>query len=903
LSLTNAVELGSDVVLRDGSTVHVRPARRGDVPAVAAFLSRLSPGARALRFFENLKPEGVERETNRELALSPGDGLSLVATLGGDENVIAHALFARLPGSHGEFALAVADSYQGRGLGTILLGQLTESAAAAGVRTLEAEVKAENHRMVQLLQDCGFPVEVVANAGQLHVTFPTALAEEAKRHFDDREQIAAANALKAFLEPRSVAVVGASRDPRTIGGAVFRNLILGSFAGPVYPVNPAASVVQSVPAYPSVEAIPGPVDLAVVAVRSDLVGEVAEQCARKGVRAIVVISAGFAEVSGEGRARQDRLLQTCRRAGIRLIGPNCMGILNTDPEVRLEATFAPNPPPEGRVAFSSQSGALGLAIIEHARGRGLGLSSFVSVGNKADVSGNDLISYWDQDERTAVILLYLESFGNPRRFARIARRVGQRKPIVVVKSGRSKAGARATSSHTGALLASSDVTVDALFRQAGVIRTDSLEELFDVAALLSTQPAPVGRRVGIVTNAGGPAILCADACEAEGLQVPVLAPETQQRLQAFLPASASVGNPVDMIASASGEQFRRSLLAVAADPEVDAIIAIFIPPLATRSREVAESIAAAARELKGRKTVLSVFMAEAEAASCLAAPDVSVPIFAFPEAAAKALARVARYGEWRGGSPRKTAVEVPGVRRAEAASIVARALERGPGWLDAHEVRQLLDCYGLPAPPDRIVRSPEEAGSAASDLAGEVALKILLPGLVHKTEAGGVRLHLSGRDAVKAAAAEMLEAADPNRRREARFLVQRMAEPGIEMIVGVVHDPQFGPVLACGAGGALVELLGDVQVCLTPLNEGEARELVRSLRSYPLLRGYRGARLANEDSLVDVVVRVAAMAEDLPGIAELDCNPVIVSPAGSQVVDARVRVEAHHPRPPLGSKA
>jgi acetyl coenzyme A synthetase (ADP forming)-like protein len=886
----------SDVVLRDGSTVHVRAARPEDGGAVAGFLEQLSPTSRTLRFFSDLKSQALLTETQRELGSSAAEGLSLVATLGPEEQVIAHAMYARLPGDHGEFALAVADSFQGRGLGTILLGQLTEAAAAAGVQTLEAEVLPHNHKMIQLLEDCGFPVEVVALAGQLHATFPTALTPEALRHFQDREQIASANALTGFLKPRSVAVIGASRERGTIGGEIFHNLLSSSFEGPVYPVNPKAGVVQSVTSFASIGAIPGPVDLAVVVVRSDLVAGVAEECARKGVRAMVVISAGFAEVGAEGRRRQAELLRTCRRGGMRLIGPNCMGIANTDPGIRLDATFAPHPPPEGRVAFSSQSGALGLAIIEQARRLGLGLSSFVSVGNKADISGNDLVSFWGQDPRTEVILLYLESFGNPRRFGQVARKVGRKKPIAVVKSGRSKAGARATSSHTGALLASSDITVDALFRQAGVIRTDTLEELFDVAALLSLQPPPKGRRVGIVTNAGGPAILCADTCEAEGLEVPVLSRETQGRLRAFLPANASVGNPVDMIASASGEDYRRTLLAVARDPSVDSLVVIFIPPLASRSQEVAQALVDASRELGREKTLLTVFMAGREEAAQLSAPEVRIPTYAFPESAARALARAARYGEWR-AAPEPRPEEIPGLRRAEAAAIVARALARGPGWLGPEEVRGLLECYGLPLPPERLVDSPAGAAAAAGEL-GEVALKAVAPGLVHKTEAGGVRLHLAGGEAVRQAAEEMqARVGSPS-----RFLVQQMVAPGAEMIVGVVHDAQFGPVVACGAGGVLVELLGDVQVRLTPLTRQEADGMIRGLKSYPILEGFRGGAAADVRALADVLLRVAALAEDLPGVAELDLNPVVVHPTGAVIVDARARVEEKTVRAPLGSK-
>ena len=437
-----------------------------------------------------------------------------------------------------------------------------------------------------------------------------------------------------FFNPRAVAVIGASRARGTIGGEIFHNLLSYGFHGPVYPVNPFAAVVQCVPAYSSVEAIAGPVDLAVIVVRADEVIEAAAACGRKGVRALVVISAGFAETGKEGQARQAELLRVCRAAGMRLIGPNCMGIANTESSVMLDATFAPSVPPSGRVGFSSQSGALGLAIIEYANSLGLGISTFVSVGNKADISGNDLLRYWESDEGTDVILLYLESFGNPKKFSQIARRVGRKKPIVVVKSGRSVAGARATSSHTGALIAASDVTVDALFRQSGVIRTDTLEELFDVASLLVNQPLPKGQRVGIVTNAGGPAILCADACEARGLELPVLSDSSQEKLREFLAPGASATNPVDMIASASAADYRKTIEIVVADENIDALIVIFTPPLITRATDVAHALVQAVQGLKRSKPVVTVFLSAGKCPEELQSETLTVPSYAFPETAA-----------------------------------------------------------------------------------------------------------------------------------------------------------------------------------------------------------------------------------------------------------------------------
>jgi acetyl coenzyme A synthetase (ADP forming)-like protein len=807
---------------------------------------------------------------------------------GANGRIVGHAMYALTGTGRAEVAFAIADAYQHQGLGTILLGELAQVACSRGIRVFEAVVLPHNHRMVAVFRDSGFPVQIHAAPDEILVEFPTELTDQALEQFEQREWTAAVNAVHGFLHPRSVAVVGASRQRGTIGGEVFHNLLSYQFRGPVIPVNPAAPVVQDVAAYPSVEEIPGPIDLAVIVVPAERVSEVVEACGRKGVRALVVLSAGFAETGPEGRARQQALVDTAHASGMRLIGPNCMGVLNTDPAVRLNATFAPAPPPQGRTAFMSQSGALGLAIMDYAGSLGLGLSTFASVGNKADISGNDLIRYWAQDPNTDLILLYLESFGNPRKFSRIARRVAREKPIVVVKSGRSPAGSRATSSHTGALLAAADVTVDALFRQCGVIRTDRLEEMFDVASLLASQPPPKGRRVAILTNAGGPGILCADTCDAEGLEVPPLAETTQAALRDLLPTEASVGNPVDMIASATPDHYRGAIRIVARDPNVDALVVIFIPPLVTRAEDAARAIVEAVHTLGRDKPVVAVFMQSRGVPQELRAADLRVPSCAFPEDAAIALARVARYGEWLARPPLPPA-RFEDVRRDEAAAIVAAALGRGDGWLDPDGVWRLLSCYGLPVLDQRLVPTAEHAARAAEELGGQVALKAFAPGLVHKSEAGAVRLNLRP-DEVLAAARGMVELLQRTGRVPGGFQVQRMAPAGVEMIVGVVHDRQFGPVLACGAGGTLVELLKDVSVRLTPLAAQDAEEMIRGLKTYPLLTGYRGGPVHDVRAMVDVVLRVGTLVEDLPQIGELDLNPVLVHPRGATVVDARVRV-------------
>ncbi len=701
-----------------------------------------------------------------------------------------------------------------------------------------------------------------------------------------------AGSLQPLLRPRSVAVIGASRKRRGISGEIFHNLLSFGFQGPVYPVNPNSPVVQSIAAYASARDLPAAVDLAVIVVPAAEVMEAARACIARGARGLLVISSGFGETGAAGKARQDDLAVLCRQSGVRLVGPNCMGIINTHPDIRLNATFAPQLPPKGNVGFYTQSGALGLAIFEYAQRLGLGLSSFVSIGNKADVSGNDLLQYWENDPATDVILMYLESFGNPGKFRQIARRISRSKPIVAIKSGRTQAGARATFSHTGALLAGTDRMVDALFRQTGVIRTDTLEEMFDLATLLSSQPLPAGRRVGIITNAGGPGILCADACSAEGLEIPELNPDLAHVMRGFLPAHAAIGNPVDMVASAPPEHYKKVIELMGSDPSLDALIVIFVPPLAIRDEDVARAIMEAARELPQPKPILSVFMSARGVPSLLQQPENRIPSYGFPESAARALGRATQYAEWKPGAP-EIATRPAGLRVTPARTRIEQALAAEVEVLPPDEVNELLACYGIATPRQGLAGNQLEAIRLAQAFKTPVAIKAIAPDVQHKTDAGGVRLNLHGEPAVSEAVEAMAASMKAHGQTPKGYLVQAMAPAGVEMIVGIVHDPQFGPILACGAGGIAVEVIKDVAVRLTPVSHDEAGELVRSLRTYPLLTGFRGAPMMDVESLQDLIVRVSFMAEDLPEIAELDCNPVMVHPQGAVVVDARVRLRKH----------
>ena len=886
-------EREAHVALRDGSTIHVRPVRSDDGEAIRAFLDTVSVESIAFRFFGLPRPEWI---VNWSLDVDYVDRFALVAEIGDPPAIVAHAAYIRESDERAEVAFLVADAWQSRGISTILLAHLAALAEQQGIATLTAEVLPANHRMIQVFRESGFPVDLRASADAISLELPTSLSPDGLARFEEREQHAAVAALRSFLEPHSVAVIGASRRRGTVGGAILRNVLAAEFTGAVYAVNPHSEVVQSLPAYASVSAIPAPIDLAVVVVPADGVLAVARDCAAAGVRALLVISSGFAETGAAGAQRQAELLAICRQSGMRVIGPNCLGVLNTASTVGLNATFAPTPARPGSVGFMSQSGGLGIAIIEAASRLGIGLSSFVSVGNKADLSGNDMLCYWEQDPSTEVALLYLESFGNPRKFARIARRFARRKPLLAVKSGRSSAGARATSSHTGALLSASDVTVDALFTQAGVIRADTLHELFAVASLLTTQPLPRGDRVAIVTNAGGPGIMCADACQADGVEVSELSDETQARLLEFLPAGASARNPIDMIATASAEHYRRTLQTLVELDACDAILAIFVPPLVTEAVDVAQAIREVAETEPG-VPIAAVFMSSEGPPAELAANGVRVPGYEYPEDAARAVALAAKHGSWR-AQPEAPAPVPAGTRPAQAAAVISAGLAQGPGWLPQPAVHELLKCYGLPMVPTRFVADADAAVVAAAELGEPVALKATAQGLVHKTEAGAVRLGLRSGEDVRAAVAEIEASVRAAGHALSALVVQPMIGGGVEMIVGVVSDPSFGPVLACGAGGTTAELLRDISVRITPLSALDPGEMLRALRSFPLLQGYRRAPACDVPAIEDVLLRVSAMVEAHPEIVELDCNPLIAGPRGALIVDARVRVEsAPVPRP------
>jgi len=685
--------------------------------------------------------------------------------------------------------------------------------------------------------------------------------------------------LAACFTPQTIAVVGASRTGG-VGASVLRNLLAG-FSGRIYPVNPHATEIAGVTCHPTVAHIPAAIDLAVIAVPASAVEDAVEDCIRAGVAGIVLITAGFGETGEEGRRRETALRDRVRRAGIRMIGPNCLGIVSTDPAVRLNASFAPSMPMAGPVAFASQSGALGLAILEATGRLGVGLSSFVSTGNAADVSFADLLEYWEADPRTKVILLYAESFAEPRQFAEVARRVSRIKPIVVLKSGRSPAGAKAASSHTGAL-AQQDALVDAMLRDAGVLRAESLEDLFATAALLGYQPLPRGPRVAVLTNAGGPGILAADACAAAGLTMAQPSPATVAALRAFLPANAGLGNPIDMIATASPDDYRRAVPLLLADPEVDSLVAMFIPLSVTNTSDVAAVVGGAARN--SDKPVLATFFGATGVAS-LVAP---APCYQFPETSIRALAAAEAYG--RHLSEPEAAPTSPRIERAAVRPIVERALAAGDRWMDFREAASLLEASGIAVVAQEVVASGDEAAIAVRRLGYPVVVKGLGPTLLHKTDARVVYPNLVDENAVLAAYHEVA-----GRPGVETVIVQAMIRNGVEMLVGAVRQGAFGHAVMCGSGGTLVELLNDVALRLAPLTPGGVASMLNDVRGTRLLRGFRGAAPLDEPALAETVLRVSDLVALCPEIVELDLNPVIVTTHGAIVVDARIRLGTPDP--------
>ncbi len=866
----------ADVVASDGGIVHLRPILPSDADALLRFHESLSVRTRYLRFFGPY-PKIPPRDLERFTVVDHHSRVAFICLLG--DEIIAVGRYEGLPGDGGpggttgtaapdsaEVAFVARDEHQGRGLGSILLEHLAAAARENGLRRFEAEVLVENHAMVRVFRQAGYQVSRAFADGVLHLEFAIDPTEKSLAVRDAREQRAEARSVHNALHPTSVAVIGASTDPSKIGHAVLAHLLRGNFTGPVYPVNPEARSVRGVRAYPSVTAIPDDVDLAVVAVPAGAVDEVMDSCLAKGVKALVVVSAGFADAGESGAGSQRRLVEEARAHGMRVIGPNALGVANTAADVRLNATLAPDLPGRGRVGFFSQSGALGIAILAAAAERGLGLSTFVSAGNRADLSGNDLLQYWQTDPATDVVLLYLETFGNPRKFARLARRLARTKPIVAVKSGRHAAPLAA---HAEVSTPIDDASVGVLFEQAGVIRVQTLSELFDTALLLAYQPLPEGPRVAVVGNSTALGLLVTDGLLGEGLE----------------PA----GRPVDVGTAAPPADFAAAVAAaISAEPgtegHCDALVAVFVPPVATPGAAYARALRAAVEG--AGKPVVAVFLAAEGVPEELAVPGPdgspgpgSVPSFPSPERAVAALSRVSRYSRWR-SRPVGEFVVPEGIDPEAARALVA---DRPPGRLDDATALALLRCYGIELVPYRRVRGADAAVAAARELGHPVAVKAVGERWRHRTDLVGVRLDVVTAEGVRAAVADLTELAGDD-----EVYVQRMAPKGLSCVLEVVDDPSFGSLLSFGLSGVATELLGDRAFRVVPVSDADAAALVRAPRAAPLLAGYRGSEPTRLDALEDLVLRVGRIADDLPEVRSLALDPVLASARGAFVTGARI---------------
>ncbi|MGW6496404.1 bifunctional acetate--CoA ligase family protein/GNAT family N-acetyltransferase [Nonomuraea angiospora] len=868
----------ADVVLADGGTAHVRPIKPADADRLRSFYSRLSDESIYFRFF-GPRPRLSDREVERFTNVDYVNRVALIATIGAE--MVAVIRYDRTAPGEAEIAFLVEDAHQGRGVASVLLEHLAATARENGIERFVADVLPANMRMTGLLRQAGYTAQSQFEDGVVRMTLDLTPTETSTEVTLAREHRAESRSIARLLAPGSVAVIGASREPGGVGQTVLRNLLGADFTGPVYPVHREVRAVAGVRAYPSVGAIDGDVDLAVVAVPASGVIDVVKECAEKGVHGLVVVSSGFGETGPEGKARQDELARLARSYGLRVVGPNCLGIANTDPAVQLNATLAATLPCRGKVGFFSQSGALGTALLQRVAQRGMGISTFVSAGNRADVSGNDLLQYWEEDDSTEVVLLYLESLGNPRKFTRLARRIARSKPVVVVKSGGTPAG------HSAEELRLPDSAISSLFEQAGLIRVDDLIQLFDVGQLLAYQPLPAGPRVALVTNSDALGLLAADACLAAGLD-----PRP----------------PVNLGAAAGASEFGAALAGELASPDVDAAVVIYMPPIPGDTDAVASELLRVSKD--SGKPVLATFQGhlgmhpalrvETGPPGCGTAPARgSIPSYAAPEEAVRALAHVVRYAKWF-AHPAVPSPELDGIDTLRAKALVQTALtttgasEEGeapaapqgafaqPGPPVEVDAAELLSCYGLTVWPAEVVRSPDEAVRAAERLGWPVVLKVADPGASRR--AGTVRLGLTGPEMVRHAYAEFADQLGER----VELAVQRMApQPAVPTVVGVVEDPAFGPFVSFGLGEVTARLLLDQGFRLAPLTREDAAALVRSVRAAPLLFGEYGYPPVAVDALEDLLVRVGRLAHDLPEVSRLDLDQVLVGESGVIVLGAR----------------
>jgi acetyltransferase len=865
--MDNLTQYETNVLLEDGSTILLRALHPEDAEACVSFIHSINGQTKFLRFGHPKEAPTIESLRNFCKVDYTSAFVASAEVVHDGREMVAIAHYYKLPGKNSaELFILIDEKYQAKGLGLVLMENLFKVARSQGISTFETDIPLEHEPIHSLITNFGFHVTKVTEKNISHIIIPIVSSKKSIHAEEEEERLATIASLKAILYPKSIAVVGASRYPGTIGYALVRSLIESGYAGAVYPVNPNIEVVSSIKTYPSVTAIPGDVEMAVIAVPAPVVLKVAEECGQKGVKGLIVISDGFKEAGPEGAARERELREIALGHGMRVVGPNCMGVINTDPAINMNATFSPAVNLPGNVSFLSQSGAMGEVILDYARSLNIGLSTFVSAGNRADVSPNDLVQYWEHDPATKV-----------------------------VKSGSTSAGSRAASSHTGALATSETVT-EALFRQTGILRVNGIEELFDVASLLSNQPIPKGRRLVIVTNGGGPGILAADAASNHGLLLPEILPETTEAIKLHLKRNIRINNPIDTTAQASPAEFEGILQELAADKGSDAVLFIFVPPSTVDVKEVENGLRRVAPLFRHhKKTLLVCFMGHKGLSAEVGTPGKYVPSYLFPESAISALAKAVEYSE-RLARPQSAPVKLHDIKREKAKQIIQDAVKQSAqrNWLSIEQIAGLLDSYGIHFAETRLAKTPEETAAVAANTGFPVVIKLASATITHKTDVGGVKLNIQNEVEAKQAYADikakLTELGKANQMDG--VMIQKMVTEGIETIVGVSSDPSFGHLIMFGMGGINAELLKDVVFRLNPLTEQDAKELIGSVKMSKLFDGYRGTPPSDTPALKDLLLRLSAMVEDNPQITELDFNPVKVLPAGQGywVVDARIAV-------------
>ena len=855
-------EWEADVVLADGAVAHVRPILPSDVESIHAFHAAQSEESIYLRFFAPIKRLS-DKDVHRFTHVDYRDRVALVILL--RDRIAGIGRYDRLEpgGPVAEVAFNVSDHDHGRGIGSVLLEHLADIGREAGVTRFVADVLPQNRKMIGVFKDAGFDVSHAFDDGVIAVSFDIEPTETSRAVRMSREHRSESRSMRSVLHPRSVAVIGVSRREGTIGRAFFDDILEGGFTGQVHAVNnraEAGTLISGRPTVTSVRDVEGGVDLAVVAVPAADVLATLHECADAGVRAVVVPSEGFAETGPEGRALQHQLLVTARRLGMRLLGPNSFGLINTDPEFSLNASLAPQLPPQGSLGLFSQSGGLAVALLASTRRRGLGISTFASAGNRADISGNDLMQYWMDDEATQAVGLYLESMGNPRKFSRIARQLALAKPVIVVKSGVGKYAV--PRGHSVRSTQERPETFSEMLRQSGVIRVDNAHQLLDVAQLVAGQPLPEGNRVAVIANNDALGSLAADAAVARGLEV--------------------THGPVTLPAEALTEAFREVVETALTDDEVDSLVVACIPPLAEIDPEVVQTIGEAVAA-SGKPAVATYLGMRG------VTPGALVPSYPMPEDGIRALAAVTRYAEWR-RRPLGEPVRPEGIDRHTVAEIVDGALTRAPRGteLTDEEVSALLGAYGIQLWPTTAVGSDEEAVDTYKRLKGTVVLKATSPVLHHQPGQGWIRTGLRHPKAVGAAYRDLAALLAPLG--VEGIAMQHMAPPGVAVEVTASEDPLFGPVIGFGVAGLPVDLLGDVAHRFPPLTDVDIREMVTSIKAAPMLDGYRGAPPVDHAALADLVARVSVLADNHPELADVRLNPVMAHPDGIEVLHAAIRV-------------